>query len=268
MFWFILLMTFFFGLCIGSFVNVVIYRTMKGMSFTKGRSACDHCDRQLSWYENIPLLSYLLLRGRCRTCKQQIPWSYPAVEFTTGLLFVWWISLGFAFFQLTQEPFSLLQPLFWLIVGLLLIIVFYTDLLYQIIPDVITLSLTLLALLYRALLVQQEIMQPIDFAYTIFSAITATSFFLILFLLTKQKGIGFGDVKFAFPMGLILGHPGTLVGIFLAFIYGGVYGSTLLVLKKKKFGQKVPFGPFLIAGLITALLFGDQIWQWYLGLML
>ena len=106
------------GLAIGSFVNVLIYRTLKNESPWEGRSYCDNCRRQLSWYENIPMVSYLVLGGKCRTCKKKISWTYPVVEMVTGLLFVWWGTLGFAFFQLTRSPLLYLQPLFWLFVGL------------------------------------------------------------------------------------------------------------------------------------------------------
>lgn len=261
---FILLATAFaLGLTIGSFLNVVIYRSLHGDSPYRGRSYCDHCKRQLHWFENIPLLSYIVLGGACRTCHKKIPWSYPLVEFVTGLLFLWWASLGFAFFQLTQAPFQVIQPLFWLVIGLLLVIVFFTDLMYGIIPDFSVFLLSLLTIIYRVALTLLGVMQPFDFFATLASAVCACLFFLLLYLGTKGRGIGFGDVKFAIPMGLILGYPGILVGLFLSFVIGGVTGIVLLIVGKKKFGQTVAFGPFLITGLVISLLYGDLLWKLY-----
>lgn len=263
----LLFFVFLFGLSIGSFLNVVIYRSLHGLSPTKGRSFCDHCKRQLKWFENIPLFSFLALRGQCRTCHKKIPWSYPLVEFTTGLLFLWWASLGVAFFKLTQEPLQVLQPAFWLVIGILLVIVFFTDLLHYIIPDYTVGLLTVLTLAYRFVLVTVGIMRPVDFGLAIISSLVASSLFFLLFLATKGKGIGFGDVKFAIPMGLLLGFPKVIVGFFMSFLVGGIVGIVLLILGKKKFGQMVPFGPFLIVGLIIALVWGNHIWDWYVGLL-
>lgn len=261
----ILLLMFALGLCIGSFINVVIYRTLHGDSPTRGRSYCDHCKRQLHWYENIPLLSFLALRGKCRTCHKKIDWTYPVVEFITGVLFVWWASLGLAFFNLTQFPSIFIQPLFWLIVGILLVIIFFTDLWYGIIPDFATISLGILSILYRLFLVLTDQMKTIDFIYSIISALVAFVLFFALYKGTKEKGIGFGDVKFAPVMAFLLGFPRVIVGFFSSFMVGGLVGVVLLTIGKKKFGQTVPFGPFLIIGLIIGLTYGTQLWQWYLS---
>lgn len=258
---------FIFGVCIGSFLNVLIYRSLNGYSPYKGRSFCDSCKRQLHWYENIPLVSFLVLQGKCRTCKKKIPWSYPLVEFTTGLLFLWWASLGFAFFRLTQSPLQVMQPLFWLAIGIILVIVFFTDLLYGIIPDYTVGLLTIITLSYRLILVSAGIMRPVDFGLSIVSGLVAAGLFLGLFVATKGRGIGFGDVKFAIPMGIILGFPKVIVGFFLSFVIGGVLGIVLLLSRQKKFGQTVPFGPFLIAGLLISLVWGNPIWHWYMSLL-
>lgn len=264
MLWFSFLLIFSLGLCVGSFINVLIYRSIHGMSPYKGRSICDHCKRQLSWYENIPLVSYLVLRGKCRTCKKKIPWSYPLVEFVTGLLFVWWAGLGFAFFRLTQAPLTYIQPSYWLLIGVILIFIFFTDLFHGIIPDSAVIVMTIAGLGYRLYLNSQGIMQTQDLINALLSGVVAFSMFLMLFLATKGRGIGFGDVKFAFPMAVVLGFPKALVGFFMSFMIGGAIGSVLLLLGKKRFGQTVPFGPFLVAGFVVALLWGDVLWQWYM----
>lgn len=255
------------GVCVGSFLNVLIWRTLHGMSPYKGRSVCDKCGRQLAWYENIPVISFVVLGGRCRTCKKKIDWSYPLVEVTTGLLFLWWATLGFAFFRLSHEPMKFLQPGFWLVVGVVLIIIFFADLLYGIIPDSSLIVLGFSTLVYRLVLMNMDFYQVDDFWKAILSGGVAFLFFLGLFLATKMKGIGFGDVKFALVMGFLLGFPKSLVGFFLSFLIGGVWASLLLMTGKKKFGQKVPFGPFMVMGLVLALIWGDEIWIWYVGML-
>lgn len=262
-----LLLIFALGLCIGSFINVLIYRGLHGLSPYQGRSFCDHCKRQLRWFENIPLLSYLALGGKCRTCAKKISWTYPLVEFTTGLLFVWWASLGFAFFKLTQSPLTYIQPGFWLVIGLILVIIFFTDLFHGIIPDWTVVAMSLLVLTYKLYLAHSGVMQIADVWGSLLSGLVASAFFLVLYLGTKGRGIGFGDVKFAFPMGLLLGFPKSLVGFFASFLIGAIIGIGLLMYGKKKFGQTVPFGPFLILGIFVALVWGDSLWSWYLGLM-
>ncbi len=255
------------GLAIGSFVNVLIYRTLKNESPWEGRSYCDNCRRQLSWYENIPVVSYLVLGGKCRTCKKKISWTYPVVEMVTGLLFVWWGTLGFAFFQLTRSPLLYLQPLFWLFVGLVLVVIFFADFKYGIIPDFAVAALGLSSLLYRGFLVYVGEMQGRDFVLAVVSGLVALAAFFSLLVVTRGRGMGFGDVKFALVMGFLLGYPRVVVGFFLSFLLGGAVAVGLLLAGKKKFGQALAFGPFLIAGLILALLWGGQIWGWYFSLL-
>lgn len=267
MFFVSLLFIFFIGLCVGSFLGVLIYRSLHGMSPYKGRSICDHCKRQLAWYENIPLISFVMLGGKCKSCKKKIDWAYPLVELVTGLLFVWWAGLGFAFFKLTQAPFTYIQPGYWLLIGLVLIVIFFADLFHGIIPDMAVVIMTLLTLAYRGILTYLGIMQVQDFILAIVSGVGAFLFFFLIFIGTKGKGIGFGDVKFAFPMALVLGFPKVLIGFFLSFMIGGFIGMGLLLLKRKKFGQTLPFGPFLVAGLVIALVWGDQLWRWYMAML-
>lgn len=262
-----LLFLFAMGASIGSFLTVVIYRTWHGDSVSRGRSYCDHCKAQISAWDNIPILSFLLLRGKSRCCKKSIDWTYPVVELTTGLLFVWWGSLGFTFFSLTQTPLQVLQPFYWLVVGILLLIIFFADIMYYIIPDFASLALLILTILYRSILVLAGIMRPVDFLYAILSGLIASALFYGLYRITRRKGIGFGDVKLVAVLGLILGFPKTVPALFLAFVIGGLVASVLLVLGKKRFGQILPFGPFLILSTCISLLWGNQLWSWYWSLM-
>jgi len=256
-----------FGLAIGSFLNVVIYRSVHDESFVSGRSKCPHCKKQIEWYDNIPVISFLILRQKCRHCKKPISWTYPAIELITAGLFLWWYVIGFTFFRLTSQPFTVLQPAFWLVVGICLIIVFFADLLYGIIPDSVVAALTVLGMVYRVLLFRFHVMQPVDFWLTIAASAGASLLFFLLWYGTKGRGMGIGDIKFVFPLGLVLGWPGIALGLFLSFLYGAVISLALIAVGKKRLSQTVPFGPFLILGAVTTLLVGDQLLHWYLSLL-
>jgi prepilin signal peptidase PulO-like enzyme (type II secretory pathway) len=261
------LFLFLMGLVWGSFLNVVIFRVSFGQSPLSGRSKCPNCGKKIDWIDNIPLLSFLLLRGKCKKCHKKISFQYPLVELMTGLLFVWWYMAGSSFFVLVGSPWQILQPVFWLVVGMLLLIIFVTDLRFGIIPDVINLLFVSLALFYRVSLISFGKMQSIDLFYGLISAFVLTFFFWFLWWVTKRKGFGFGDVKLAPALGLLLGFPRILICIFVAFVLGSIVGLVLMFLGKKKFGQTIPFGPFLVIGVVIALLWGADIWNWYMSLL-
>jgi leader peptidase (prepilin peptidase)/N-methyltransferase len=261
------------GAAVGSFLNVVIYRslddepTSKKESWVTGRSRCDECGHQIAWYDNIPLFSYLILRGKCRNCKSRISLAHPVIELLTGVLFVWWYWGGAFFFQLTKTPFQVLQPLFWLCVGMVLIMILLADFLYYIIPDTMVAILTILTVVYRVALVSYGEMRFIDLAWAIGATVVFASFFALLWLGTRGKGMGLGDAKLMIPLGLLLGWPAILVGVFLAFLSGAATGVVLVILGKRKLGQIIPFGPFLILGSFVALIWGDQLVSWYMGML-
>lgn len=258
---------FLLGLCVGSFVNVVVMRTLIGEDFVAGRSRCDTCRRELQWFEMIPLLSYVMLRGRCRTCHTEIDMMHPVVELLTGALFVWWLLIGFAFFQLTTQPLIVLQSVFWLIVGILLLLIVVFDIRAMIIPDTAVLALSLWVIAYRLVLILSNAHQAQDFALALMSGGILLAGFLGLWYATKKRGIGFGDVKLIFPLALLMGWPRAFVGVFLAFILGAVTGVGLIFSGHARFGRAIPFGPFLVAGTILALLWGDSLLRWYLSLL-
>lgn len=261
-------LVFLFGLAVGSFLNVVIYRTLHGESPFVGRSKCPGCKKTIRALDNIPLVSYILLRGKCRYCKRVISLRYPVVEFLTGVLFVWWFIAGSLFFRLTQFPFIHLQPIIWLVIGLLLLSLFFTDLYYGVLPDVLVFLLVGVSLVYRLVLTLSGVMQPRDFWLYIGSSIGALLFFLLLILVTRGRGMGLGDAKIAMALGLILGWPSIAVALFVSFISGALVALALLIVGKKKFGQTIPFGPFLIFGTFVALIWGDKLWSTYLALIL
>jgi len=267
LFLYLTIILFILGSAIGSFINVLISRTRTSQQWVKGRSHCDHCNKPLKWYDMVPLLSYIWLRGQSRCCHQPISISHPVVEFLTGTMLVWWFWGGSLFFQLTKAPFQIIQPLFWLSVGIILLVIFLVDFYTMIIPDLAVWSLLLLTLLYRLALTITGVMAQTDFIWTILAAVGVWFAFFLLWFLTKGKGLGFGDVKLSIPMTLLLGWPQILVGLFLSFTIGGAVGAVLLLTGKKKLKQVVPFGPFLVVGTVITLVFGDLILRWYLSLL-
>ncbi len=263
------LLVFFLGASIGSFLNVLIYRSIRGQDWVKARSVCEHCKHKISWYENIPIFSYLFLGGKCSACKKKIDLVHPLIELLTGSLFLWWYAAGFLFFKLTTAPLLYLQPLFWLVVLIIFIAILISDLKYQIIPNWSVGLLFLAVVLYRFVLLTTGEMQWADFMGSLIGTISLTSFFFGLWFLTKGNGFGFGDVKLAVPLGLILGSWQRIVVMsFLAFTLGAVVGLFLLLIGKKKFGQTVPFGPFLLVATGLSLVWGYEIWAEYVKLVL
>jgi len=250
---------FIFGLFVGSFLNVVILR-LEGfpasLSLSKhlssiflGRSKCPKCRKKLPWYDLVPLVSFVALKGKCRYCKKPISLQYPLVEFFTGLLF----ALLFVKFGLS------LVTVYWLLITGLLIILFVYDLKTQTIPDTIAYLGIGLAFVYSIF----------NFKFSIFNSILAPiiagGFFAILVLISKERWMGQGDIKIGALMGLLLGYPNVLVGLFLAFIMGALAGLILIAMKKKTLKSQIPFGPFLILAIFITIFFGEKILNWYLG---
>lgn len=240
---------------------MLISRTIEGENWVKGRSRCDHCKKALPWFDNIPLLSFMVLGGRSRCCKRKLSLQYPVVEAMTGLLFVWWLLVGRFFFQLVESPLSVVQPGYWLIVGFILVGVFFADLFYGVIPDLFVWIGLAASFFYRLVLTTYGVMRIEDFVGSMVSAVLAWLFFYLLYIVTKRKGMGYGDVKFAAVLGLVLGWPRVFVGILSSFVLGAIVGVTLILMGKKRFGQTVPFGPFMVLGMVVALVWGLKIWE-------
>lgn len=233
------------GLCIGSFLNVVIYRLPEGRQVIFGRSFCPKCKRKILWYDNIPLLSFFILGRRCRYCKKPISWRYPLVEFLTGLLFIF----GYL------SHLSSLSFLF--IAGL--IVIFFVDLDYQIIPDQIVFPLLVGTLVYY-LIKNYKLSLITNYLPT---GLGLGAFFYFLHKITKGKGMGLGDVKLAFLIGIFFGFPLAILALYLAFLTGAFVGVILILSRKVKFGQQIAFGPFLAFGTILTLFFQDKF-LWFL----
>jgi leader peptidase (prepilin peptidase)/N-methyltransferase len=248
---FILPILFLFGLAVGSFLNCLIYRFNKGLSPFKGRSFCPQCRHQLAWKDNLPLLSFLFLHGRCRYCHSPISWQYPLVEIATGILTLFIIH--YSLFILGD---SFLMTVYFLLISYALIVIFVSDLRYGTILDEVILPAMGLAILYSIINHQLSI---INF---LLSGLGAAGFFLALVAVTRGKGMGMGDVKLAGLMGLVLGWPKIVIALYLAFLTGALVGVILVLIGKKRFGEHLAFGPFLTAALGIMIIWGDQISTW------
>lgn len=248
-------MIFVLGLIFGSFINVLIYRLPLGLSLG-GRSFCPLCKSRIIWFDNVPLLSFLLLRGRCRSCEKKISFWYPLVEFASGLGFV----LIYLFYNNFPNNFLLILKEnigFWTLPFLLslfvfLLAIFVVDFKKRIIPDGLTYTLLIIVLVY--LLAGKGILFP-----NLFSGFICSLFLLLIHLVTKGKGMGLGDVKFALFGGMFFGFPLSAVWLFVSFLTGALVGVILILLGKAKFGKEIAFGPFLIVGLFITLVWGDTI---------
>lgn len=243
-----------FGCLIGSFLNVVIYRLPNEESIVWPGSHCPRCDTSLHWYENIPLLSYAVLGGKCRTCKQPISWRYPLVEATTGLL---WLAL-----MLREGP--TLRFFAEAVLASVLVAIFWIDVDTMLILDVMTWPGIALGLVYAAWVAQAL---PLHLG----AAVGGYAFFLAIELVSrwvfKVDGMGRGDAKLAAMMGAWLGPSGLAVALMIAFTLGSVIG---LALKARAGGESkpFPFGPALVLGTFASLFAGHAIWAWYVGLLM
>ncbi len=276
-FFMFLFFVFIFGLCVGSFLNVVIDRLQQNESIIAGRSYCDSCKKKLLWYDMFPVFSYLFLKGKCRFCHAKISIQYPAVELTTGILFL--VSLLChpefisgsrlqALEMLNQVQYdNYLSFIFQLLIISSLIVIFFTDLKYGIIPDKIIYPAVVVSFLFISFTSKESwlhFVHPATFEVGLInyllSAFGSFLFFLLLYLITRGRGMGFGDVKFAFLMGLFLGFPKIITAFYIAFLTGAIISLILVIWRKKKFrGGTIPFGPFLVFGTLAALFLGEKI---------
>lgn len=238
------LLFFFLGTVFGSFISALSYRNPRGISNTSGRSFCDRCKKQINWYDNIPLLSYLFLGGKCRNCKNRISLRYPLIEASTGIIY-------FLIFS-NYYP-DIFKIIYLLIIFSLLIMIFVVDLENKIIPDEFVFMGMIISILYLVIIN----------GYLLFSGILAgflcALILLLIHLFTKGRGMGLGDVKFAVWGGMFIGLRLSMVWLLLAFLTGGVAGIILILLRKAGMKDQIAFGPFLVFALGLTLIIGEKI---------
>ncbi len=258
MYFLILVPTALFGLIIGSFLNCVAWRLHENSTIL-GRSYCRACHALIRWFDNVPLLSFLALRGRCRNCRSSISWQYPAVEAVTALLFAlaaWHISLGFGPMENWEWP-AYVYLLRNLIFISALILTFLTDIRHYEIYDIAVLPAVVLVVALNLILGESWLGMLI-------SGTIGGGFFLLQYIISRGRWIGSGDSRLGLLLGLGLGWPLVLPAIFIAYLIGAVTGVGLLTAGKKEWGSKLPLGTFLaVAGIIT-LFYGQSLLDWYL----
>jgi leader peptidase (prepilin peptidase)/N-methyltransferase len=245
---------FVFGLIIGSFLNVVILRLNTEKSFG-GRSGCMSCQNKLSWYELIPVLSFLFLWGTCRNCKMKISIQYPLVEFFTGLIFAMLFLKFQDVFFLDTLSFNFIFAFYAAAFSLLMIIAVY-DLRHKIIPDSFSLALGILAFIGLFFFNSSGFYPHFPSILEFLAGPLIASPFFFFWLVSSGRWMGLGDAKLALGLGWLLGLSSAGTGLVIAFWVGAVIGI-LLVIFSKKHGMKseIPFAPYLVLGALLAFLF-------------
>lgn len=267
----IYLIIFIIGAFLSSFLNVIIDRLPRKETIARGRSYCEFCKKELAWYDLIPLLSFLFLKGKCRYCGKPIGWYYPIIELSTAVLFTItsiFVNFQFSIFNfqsISQFPISneflnhkslIINLVYYLFLVSSFIIIFFTDLKYGIIPDKVILPAVLTTffwlIVYRQDLILNHVLSgAVSFVFFI-------SISLVFYVLTKKESMGAGDIKLAFLLGLFLGFPKIILALYLAFLTGAFIGLILILWKKKSsIKDTIPFGPFLITGTLLSLFLGD-----------
>lgn len=294
MFFGIDIIIFLLGLGVGSFLNSLIYRLHSGLSLFKAngfwaRSFCPKCQHQLSWLDLIPVLSFVLLKGKCRYCSQSISIQYPLIELATAFLFLAILHFQIPVFDLSAINLTgfvlwIFYIFYLLLITSALIVIFVFDLKYYLIPDEVIYISTFFIFLNRLLQTfsleyktkfwanfefkildsgwQSSLVDPLIVAFL------SSLFFFLIFVISQGRWMGFGDVKLAFLMGFFLGFPKIIVALFFAFWFGAGIGLIFVLLKKKTMKSEIPFGPFLVLGTILALFWSQPIVNWYLNLVM
>ena len=253
-------LTFALGLIIGSFLNVCIYRIPRGLSIILPSSRCPSCNTPIKPWDNIPIVSYILLRGKCRYCKVRISLRYPLVELLNAVLYLMvFLRFGFG-----------LHTAVYFVFSSALIVITFIDIDFQIIPDRITLPGIPLGLLAGSLLLPDPFLRAAQLGWK-GSLIGALSGFLFYYFVAvagekifKKEAMGGGDIKMMAMVGGFLGWKGIILTTFLGSLFGSVIGIFMIIFKGRERGSLIPFGPFLALGAVVSLFFGQEIIIWYL----
>jgi leader peptidase (prepilin peptidase) / N-methyltransferase len=250
--WLPILLVTLFGLCVGSFLNVCIFRLPRNLSIAYPPSRCSSCGRTLSWFDNVPVVSWVLLRGRCRTCHEPVSWIYPIVEVVTALTFV----SGYLLYGLT--PLAAVRVLF----ASALIVLFVTDLQHKILPNVITLPGIVVGFVCSLFLEpgwRDSLIGIVVGGGTLF--VIAETYYRV----RGQDGLGMGDVKLLGMIGAFLGWKLVLLTLVLASFAGSLAGGAMIISGRGNLKYALPFGTFLAVGALVAAIWGTPLVDWYLG---
>jgi len=244
---------FILGLIVGSFINVCICRIPKNESIVYPASHCPKCHSNIKLVDNIPLISYILLKGRCRNCKSKISIQYPIVELLTGLIYlIIYLAYGLS-----------VQTLIYIVLSSALVIIAFIDLHEQIVPDVISLPGIVIGFIISFFV------PYISFINSGLGVIIGGGIILIIGMagsaIFKKEAMGGGDVKLAAMIGAFLGWRYIIISLFLGFFLGALAGIVLILSKIKSREDTVPFGPFIVLGSFITLLWGEKILSWYIG---
>jgi len=246
-------LAFLLGTCIGSFLNVCICRLPQGRSVVRPGSACPKCDHRLKWWENIPILSFLLLRAKCSSCGKRISMQYPLVELLSGLLcLVLWYKFGFSSELFIYFYFSAC-----------LIIVTFVDLAHQIIPDAVSLPGIAVGFLSSFLL------PGLSWRDSLLGILMGGGILFLVawgyYIIARKEGMGGGDIKLLAMIGAFLGWQAIPLVILLSAAAGSVAGLTIMSLQKGNRHMAIPYGPFLVGAALITLFWGHELTDWYLG---
>lgn len=244
-----ILITIIYGVIIGSFLNVCIYRIPEKQSVVVVRSHCMSCGKQIKWYDLVPLVSFLILRGRCRYCKAKLSWQYPAVEALNGILYGIIVLVN---------GFNITSILYCLATSALLALSIIDWRTYEI-PPSFNIFIGILGIIRLILDLPHWYNYVIGF-------VSVSGFLLLIFLVTKGRGIGFGDVKLMAAAGLLLGWKLIILSLGLGCVLGSIIHITLMYVKDKD--RVLAFGPYLSLGIFISMLYGEQIIEWYLHMFM
>ncbi len=257
----IYLPVFIFGAIIGSFLNVCIYRVPKDKSIVRPASRCTSCGSPIKFYDNIPILSYIILMGKCRQCKAKLSFRYPLIECLNAALYV-----------LVLRRFGMDAP--WIIAVYfifvsVLIVIFFIDLDYQIIPNSITIPGIPLAIALSSTILPDPFLEHelLGLRGALIGCAAGGGFFYLVAILGKavfkKDAMGGGDIKMMAMVGGVLGWKGVILTTFMGSLFGSVGGVSLITFKGREWGSTIPFGPYLAIGALLSLLCGQKIFRWY-----
>lgn len=248
-----------FGAVVGSFLNVCISRLPEKKSIVRPGSRCPACSNPIRWYDNIPVISFIILRGKCRNCGSRISWQYPLVEMLTAILFV----------CLMREFTNIVALFIYLVFVSALIVVTFIDLKHYIIPDEISIPGIFIGLalsLLPARLTGNQLTAG-SFLDSLIGCLVGGGFLYLTALFSlavfKKEGMGGGDIKLLAMVGAFLGWKLAIMTIVVGSVVGAVVGVTLILLRLKLRTDYIPFGPYLALGAVLSLIFGERLWAWY-----